>query len=55
MVGVLLCVSMLYLYLQHRGEGFGIFSNPSDVKRSGENWWVVILILDVNHHFGCVS
>lgn len=53
-----LCVCVCgcqYLHLQDRSESFSIFCNPSDVERSAENGRVVVFILDVNYHLGCVS
>lgn len=44
-----------HFYLQHRGEGIGVFSHTTDVELSGEDRRVVVLIPHLDKHLGCVG
>lgn len=43
-----------YLHLQDGGEGLCVLCNAANIKRSGENWRVVVLVLNVDDNLRCV-
>lgn len=44
-----------YHYLEHRAEDLGVLRHATYVEHPGEDGRVVILILHLNEHLGCVS
>ena len=46
---------MAYLDLQDGGEGLGVLGHAPQVQRMEELGGVVVLILNLHHHLGCVG
>lgn len=44
-----------YHYLEHRAEDLGVLCHAAYVEHPGEDGRVVILILNIDIHLGCVS
>lgn len=44
-----------YHYLEHRAEDLGVLCHTAYVELPGEDWRVVILIMHLNKHLGCVG
>lgn len=61
LVSACLCMSktmrlmLSYHYLEHRAEDLGVLRHATDVELPWEDGRMVILILHVNEHLGCVS
>lgn len=44
-----------YHYLEHRAEDLAVLRHAAYVQLPGEDGRVVVLILHLNEHLGCVS
>lgn len=55
-IKIFMCVCVHpYQHLQDGGEGLSVLRDTADVKRSGENRRVVVLVLDVDDDLRCVG